>query len=181
MEKAKNCLLLDLDGTVRESVSGVIFINQPTDQRVIDGAAEAAIAWQRQGWAIYGVTNQKGVLAEHKTLESMIAEQRRTIELMPCIDAIFACPDEGNTCYFITLKEQIAVQRMGLNAVWQGLFRKPNAGMLMAAVNYHAYWFNPDYQAVMVGDRPEDKQAAENAGVRFLSAEDWRAGIWPEL
>ena len=44
-------LLLDLDGTVRESASGAKFINKPDDQVLIDGALKAIRAYQSAGWA----------------------------------------------------------------------------------------------------------------------------------
>ena len=176
MAEVHHLLLLDLDGTVRESASGDKFINEPTDQRLIDGAAEAAHMWHKNGYSLYGVTNQKGVLCGHKSLENMIAEQQRTIQLLPWMKVIYACPDDGETCYFVTEKEADTIQDSGLNALWKGQFRKPGPGMLMAGIHLHTKLFEGALRGVMVGDRPEDRQAAERASIPFLSAEDWRAG-----
>lgn len=181
MTALKNCLLIDLDGTVREPLSGAKFINEPTDQRLIEGVPETVFNWHKRGWVLYGVTNQKGVLCGHKSIDSMIAEQRRTMELLPWIQIVFACPDEGRSCYRITKKSVDSIHQLELNACWQGRFRKPEPGMLMAAVHEHADPSDEALKTVMVGDRPEDKQAAERALIPFLSAEDWRAGKWLEL
>jgi D-glycero-D-manno-heptose 1,7-bisphosphate phosphatase len=52
-----------------------------------------------------------------------------------------------------------------------GQFRKPNPGMLKLA----AYLHSAD-ECLMIGDRPEDEQAAAAAGIKFLSADVWAGG-----
>lgn len=58
-------------------------------------------------------------------------------------------------------------------AQWAGLFRKPNPGMIYAALLNHGNGNQPN-EYLLVGDRPEDEQAAAAAGVRFMWAEQWR-------
>ena len=53
-------LLLDLDNTVRETISGATFINDPFDQRLILGAAETIARYKSQFWQIIGISNQGG-------------------------------------------------------------------------------------------------------------------------
>lgn len=45
-------LLIDLDGTIRETISGKLFISEPSDQKLIDGASAALRYCVSQGWAI---------------------------------------------------------------------------------------------------------------------------------
>jgi D-glycero-D-manno-heptose 1,7-bisphosphate phosphatase len=56
---------VDLDGTIRETASGKTFINEPTDQKAIEGTQEA-IEYLSEKFTIIGVTNQGGVAAGHK-------------------------------------------------------------------------------------------------------------------
>jgi D-glycero-D-manno-heptose 1,7-bisphosphate phosphatase len=54
-------LFLDLDGTIRETKSGAKFINDPYDQKAIDGANTACDQYHKKGWNLIGITNQGGV------------------------------------------------------------------------------------------------------------------------
>jgi phosphoglycolate phosphatase-like HAD superfamily hydrolase len=49
-------------------------------------------------------------------------------------------------------------------------FRKPNPGMIFAALRAFA---KEPTDILMVGDREEDKLAAKNAGINFLDAHIW--------
>lgn len=55
---------------------------------------------------------------------------------------------------------------------WQQSWRKPNAGMLLQAMEDDHV--SPE-QTLMIGDREEDSLAAERAGVRFLHINDFIA------
>lgn len=158
--------LCDLDGSLRESASGSKFINAPYDQQPIAGALEAL---EEVKQPCIGCTNQRGVKQGYKTLDSAIEEQQRTLELFPKLQTILFCPDEGETCW--------AVKR---DKVWQisedylhltGEFRKPGVGMLLVALNLAKA--EPAYSK-MIGDRPEDEQAAQAASVPFQWAHEFR-------
>lgn len=47
---AVKLLVLDCDGTIRQTRSGLIFINDPTDQQPINGAKEAIHKAFNDGW-----------------------------------------------------------------------------------------------------------------------------------
>ena len=56
--------------------------------------------------------------------------------------------------------------------------RKPNPGMLITAmVRFQSY----PYQTLYVGDRPEDEQAAKNAGVDFMWAWEFFESNFPTM
>lgn len=163
-------LLLDLDGTLREPKSGAKFINNPLDQKPIDKAFDMCTNYQELGWFLIGVSNQGGVAAGHKSLESAIAESQETLRLFPQLLFIYFCPDyEGLHCYKVTREEVSPIFQESANEF--GSFRKPGAGMPIMAIRYYL----PE-EILMVGDRPEDEQAARNARIHFNWAEDWRNG-----
>lgn len=163
-------LFVDCDRTIRKPKSGAKFINSPTDQEAIPGAIKAIENAQNKGFLIIGITNQPGVAAGHKSLENCIKEQQYTLELFPQIEAIYFCPDfEGKLCYLVRRNscEQRYKWRDDIN------FRKPGDGMIFRAfIDYNG----GDYyeEAWMIGDRPEDEQAATSAGISFMDADIWR-------
>lgn len=166
-------LLPDLDGTLRETKSGLTFINKPDDQRLILGVKEAIANYQ--DWLIIGVTNQGGVGSGHKTLEDATKEQQLTLELLPQMACILFCPDmRGETCWMVP-----RAKPPKLISNKRGNFRKPGDGMLQ----YAQYWAlnhsekkdeNEIEEILMIGDREEDRQAAQTANIKFIWAEDWR-------
>lgn len=174
-------LFLDLDGTVREPASGAKFINEPSDQRLIEGVREA-IAHYRE-WTIIGITNQAGVAAGHKSLEIAILEQQITLDLVPQMLAIYFCPDfEGQTCWRISRNGDRREYGVGSQNLPKDdgppplfNFRKPGAGMVMQAI-HDIYSYIPSARGNywFVGDRDEDAQCAEAANINFVWADIWR-------
>jgi D-glycero-D-manno-heptose 1,7-bisphosphate phosphatase len=61
-------LLIDMDGTLREPLSGQQYFQHPKDQRIIEGA-DIAIRAYKDDWIIAGITNQGGVGAGHKSMQ----------------------------------------------------------------------------------------------------------------
>lgn len=176
-------LFLDLDGTVRKTKSGKTFINDPVDQCLIDGVGEALNHYSTKGWHIVGITNQGGVAAGFKSLDSAIAEQHVTLTLCPQIKSIYFCPDmEGNQCFYVNQEGRT----VAVHEHWKkyadliGTYRKPNAGMLWLA-SQHENWesvpaatphkFSDDW---MIGDRQEDFECAKAAGINFMWADVWQ-------
>ena len=159
-------LILDLDGTVREPLSDNKFIQHPRDQQIIKGASSAISYFASSGWKIVGVTNQAGVASGKKSLQSCIKEQQYTLHLLPQIDEIYFCPDfEGRKCFCVNRSEVYNYSKHQES----GKFRKPDPGMLNLAIEMH----KPD-KVLMIGDRPEDREAAKAAGIKFQHAESWR-------
>ena len=169
MKKIK-ALLLDLDGTIRRPTNGR-FIEDPNDQEPIEGAIKTMEIYHQEGWIVIGCSNQGGVAAGHKSLKSAIEEQRKTLEIFPLLSYIYFCPDfEGNLCYGVSRENENIDLIHEIRKEFLGQFRKPNCGMISAALKS----FKNLSKALMVGDRSEDEEAAKNAGIHFLSADIWR-------
>lgn len=166
--------IFDKDGTLIKPRSGQTFVQSPDDQELLPGVKEQIEAMAKDGWEFAIASNQGGVAAGHKTLESAIAEMRFCMELLPIYEAWF-CPDfDGRECYMLAGGE-VNPSHQSLPEQ-SGLFRKPNPGMLKAAISFWMPWSDPltSDQIIMVGDRPEDEQAAASAGVGFIWADQWR-------
>jgi len=159
-------IFFDLDGTLRETISGKTFINEPHDQRAIEGTQKALSYYQKKGFVMIGITNQGGVAAGHKSLQSAIEEQRITLELFPELSKIFFCPNyDGESCYQVSRdNEPLLMKTLDL----MNSCRKPGAGMIELAIKGFSDLEIAD--CWMVGDRPEDQKCAEAAGVKFVWA-----------
>lgn len=169
-------LLVDCDGTIRESASGNKFIQYPKDQQIIDGAGSALAYYQNQGWTIVGISNQGGVQAGHKSVKDCLEEQQYTLELCPQIAAIIFCPDyEGETIVDIVRPMALAFNpdfdHKQTHEQLKGTYRKPNPGMLLLAMA----WLGVDKaDCLYVGDMQDDQSAAAAAGINFRWASYWR-------
>lgn len=159
-------LLVDLDGTIREPLSGGPYFQHPQDQRIIEGA-DVALSRYGDDWLIIGITNQGGVAAGHKSIQQCIQEQQYTLKLLPKLHEIYFCPDfEGRKCFRVTRHNAHSHSQTR----WFRQYRKPHPGMLKLAIVRHNQL--PE-NCLYVGDRPEDEIAAERAGVPFEWAWDW--------
>ena len=168
MDKFK-ALLLDLDGTIRRSKSKSEFIADPNDQKPIERAIETMEIYHQKGWTLIGITNQGGVDAGHKSLKSAIEEQLKTLEIFPRLSCIYFCPDfKGRECFRVRKCSCVQIDELYPDLIEQ--FRKPNPGMIFAALRAFAEY---PIDILMVGDREEDKLAAKNAGISFLDAHSW--------
>ncbi len=158
--RTMSLLLVDMDGTLREPLSGHQYFQQPKDQRIIAGV-EIAIRAYKDDWIIVGLSNQGGVAAGHKSIQECIKEQQYTLELFPQLKEIYFCPDfEGTKCFRVTHHNVHNHSK----TKWSGQYRKPRSGMLQLAMVRHKHtWQNSLY----VGDRIEDEEAAQRAGISF--------------
>ena len=161
-------LLLDLDGTLREPLSGKPYFQHPQDQQLVTGA-DLAIRSYPADWTIVGITNQGGVAAGYKSMQQCIQEQQYTLQLIPQLKEIYFCPDfEGRKCFRVTRHN---AHNHSLTK-WFRQYRKPNPGMLKLAMVRHNQL--PE-NCLYVGDRPEDEQAAQRAGIAFQWTWAWIA------
>lgn len=159
-------LCLDLDGTVRQGKDDELgkFVNGPEDVRVFPEAVEMMRRWKNGKGRIIAVSNQGGVALGLVSADDVYDAMNETyIQCDGLFDMICVCthhPDaprpENARCWC----------------------RKPRPGLIIDAVSQMAQIFGeryPPYMALMVGDRPEDEQCAEMAGIDFLWAKEWRA------
>ena len=158
----KPALCLDFDGTIRHSKTGK-FINHPDDIILFPDVEEKIWDYRNNGYLIFGFTNQGGVAFGYKTVDDVKKENQRTIDLFSkdpfhIVQASFAHEKGRET-----------------NFKYRSLLRKPNYGMLVVCeVKAQELGFNVDWDnSVFVGDRDDDKFCAKNAGIEFISADDF--------
>jgi D-glycero-D-manno-heptose 1,7-bisphosphate phosphatase len=166
VERTVRALVLDLDGTVRRSKRGPdAFIEGPDDVELFPGAEAAIHAYRRAtGALVLGFTNQGGVAHGYKTPLDHEAELRRTFELFE--DSPFLAVESSFS--------MLGGKTPGYGV--RSLLRKPYYGML-AVLEWrlrteHALAVRWD-ESLVVGDRPEDQEAARAAGVPFGWAHDF--------
>lgn len=173
-------LICDKDFTLIFPASGNKFVQHPHDQILLPGVEETIARYHADGWTIAIASNQGGCEAidpatgkPYKTIEDAIEEMAVCLELLPQIKMALFCPDfEGQKCWTVSLNSYGL-----LGATWMKYapFRKPNPGMIYAAWNYCGGfdWEAEKSKILFVGDRDEDRLAAEAAEVKFLWAEGW--------
>lgn len=158
-------LFLDLDGTVRHGLSELgRFVNSPEDVVVFPEAVERMREWKAAGGRIVAVTNQGGIALGHLSVEDCHGALMRTIELAEGLfDGVTMCthhPDaadpEAASCWC----------------------RKPLPGLVFEGIRvltekHHDEWY-PRRLARFVGDRAEDEECAQRAGLEFVWADQWR-------
>lgn len=192
--------ILDKDGTLTDPASGEKFVQHPQDQVLLPGVKEAVEKLVADGYTLVIASNQGGVAAGHKSLDDAISEMYYCLSLLPEISHAFFCPDfEGKNLWSCPKLSQIYVKDTSNGTTYfqvgadglpmmpeatlvsenknftyhqlRGRFRKPGPGMLLSA----QIWAGAT-DCRMIGDRPEDSQAAEAAGIPFLDAAKWRTG-----
>lgn len=159
-------LWLDLDGTVRHGFDQIgRFVNNATDVTVFPEVPALLKKYKRLGWRIVAISNQGGLALGHMSMNDCVMAMVETQK--QCLNAF----DKIAWCRHHPLAKdpEFAV-------CW---CRKPRIGMLVdcglaMARQYDEYY--PPHLGLFVGDRAEDAECAANAALRFMSANDWRAG-----
>jgi histidinol phosphatase-like enzyme len=179
--------IFDKDGTLVDSTAASGFINQPDQQIIRPGSLEIVKNYLDNDYILCVASNQGGVEKNHKSLQTAIDEMLYCNNLYvealghPVFERFYFCPDfDGNICYLgepggymkdaqnwkcqpFNVADSVAATSISA----KGRFRKPNSGMLEMAIYYYTqstnYGIDPNYKledVVMIGDRPEDEQAA---------------------
>ena len=164
--RVSKLIVLDLDGTVRKSKSGK-FIDGPDDVELLPGVAEVLIEYYNAGYAVFGWTNQGGVSHGFKDFDLPGKENKKTLELI-------------NGQVGVDVFSDIITSYMdpkGKGDFGRKTFlRKPGIGGF-AAIEYlmvNKYGLIPDWaNSWFVGDRPEDEESAQLAGLSFIWAHDF--------
>jgi D-glycero-D-manno-heptose 1,7-bisphosphate phosphatase len=155
-------LVLDLDGTIRLSKSGD-FINGPGDVALFGDVEAKLWEYREKGFIICGVSNQGGVAFGYKLPFDAEAE-------LDAMLALFSRPP------FHIIKQAYHHPK-GTVHPWnyRSLLRKPDIGMLvLCEIDAWEAHIVIDWDAsLMVGDRQEDRECAERAGITFQDANDF--------
>lgn len=171
----KACIL-DKDGTLVTPKSGEAFVQSPEDQVLLPGVADAIAQLKSEGFVLAIASNQGGVASGKKTLKSALDEMIFAMELTGIDLAMIAHSYENNgdgEAVFIDRLDSGKYRKsMVIDAELR--FRKPNPGMIKFLSSFMLRESTDALDLVIfVGDRPEDKGAAEAADVVFFWADDW--------
>lgn len=155
--KVKPALCLDFDGTIRRSKSGATFIRNFQDIELMPDIEKIIWRYRNMGYLILGISNQGGVAHGFKLPMEIEAE----------MDATFKLFDKNpfHICKFCYHDGKGKIEPYN----HRSLLRKPNIGMLavMEVEAYNAGYVIDWDKSIFVGDRPEDEQCANNAGISF--------------
>ena len=170
----KKLAIFDKDGTLTTPKSGERFVQFPEDQVLLPGVLEGIQQLRTAGWEIAIASNQGGVAAGYKTLDEAILEVVFACRIAGVQTAVIAHSyEESGVGEFVSVHCDDATHEAKVLISVTQRFRKPNPGMIRwLARKFGAS--HEDLQVIFVGDRAEDEQAAANAGVEFIWAEDWR-------
>jgi len=143
-------LFVDLDNTVRETITGRVHPCWPEDQVLLPGVKERLADYQARGYAVVGVTNQGGVAFGTLSEADVRAINRRLEEeLAPGLfDLILYCPHHPYGYLRPYAKDAPC--------------RKPSPGMAHEARDRLGLDLGA---SLMVGDMEVDRLFAENAGI----------------
>jgi len=159
-------LYLDLDGTVRHGFDELgRFVNGPEDVHVFPEVPELLESYKAHGWKIMAISNQGGIALGYMSLRTCMA----------------AMVETQNQCKWLFDKIVFCVhhpraEEPEMAVCW---CRKPKPGMVIEgalSLSDKTGEIYPPHLSLLVGDRPEDEQCAENAGLRFMHAQEWRKG-----
>jgi len=164
-------LLIDKDQTlICSKIGREAYIQSPWDQIPIPGINEKLNRYSADGWKIAIISNQAGIEKGYKSLSDTFLEFRYCLELFPQIEEAYFCPNfSGSECWQVWADCK-GDHRMLCEDKDRELnqFRKPNPGMLKLAIANHGA-----DEALYVGDRDVDEQAAAAAGIPFIWANDF--------
>jgi D-glycero-D-manno-heptose 1,7-bisphosphate phosphatase len=155
----RKALLVDLDGTVRETKTGRPHPIKPWDQRVKAGVKEKLTEYKAGGYVVVGVTNQGGVAYNLLTEEDVKAANTHLANrLLPDLfDLILYCPYHP--------RGRVEAYRKDADC------RKPRPGMAFEARDRLGLTLT---DSIMVGDMDTDQEFARNAGIgRFYWAAEF--------
>ena len=165
IEKRVPVLYCDLDGTVREGKDDSLgrFVNGPEDVVVFPEAIAQIRRWKQNGGRVVAVSNQGGValgLVSFDKVAAAMMETQRQCEGM--FDRIAWCVHHPRA------------DDPDMARCW---CRKPSPGLVIESALGMARQFDemyPPQLGLFVGDRLEDQQCADRAGLDFKWAGEWR-------
>lgn len=150
-------VIFDVDGTLVTTKSGATFRKTADDWQWIPGRLETCKSLV--GVSIALATNQGGVAFGYLDEAAMNWELAKTANAIAPYVPCFRCYTHPEASLAFYREEDTR--------------RKPGPGMILEAQEH--FRVGPIH-TLMVGDRPEDEQAAQNAGVAFMWADEFFSG-----
>jgi HAD superfamily hydrolase (TIGR01662 family) len=141
-------LLLDVDGTLRRTLSGEIYPRHADDLELIPGRRETLARWVDAGYRIFFVSNQSGIASGQLARAAAEAAFFRTAELLQLpVNEVAYCPHPAFPvgCYC----------------------RKPMPGLGVYLMQRHRL---SREHLVVVGDMSSDAEFAAGLGARYFDA-----------
>ena len=124
-------LFVDIDSTTVRSIDGSPFTPQsnPTEVEFIPTVANVIA---KDYLDVIGVSNQT-IGAGNRTFEGVVAEMQMILSISPQLDYIYMCPDlDGQELWCI---DRRGIERRDqFHPSLKGQFRKPNPGIIQAAI-----------------------------------------------
>ncbi len=158
--RVQPALCLDFDGTIRHSKEGT-FINKVEDILLYPDVEPKLWEYRNLGFLILGITNQGGVAFGYKSMEQMQAE----------LDATLALFTQNP---FDAVQVSLSHPKGTVPPLNQrSLLRKPDIGMLAVSEvqMFHRGVMIDWDRSIFVGDRPEDEECAQRAGIHFIHSD----------
>lgn len=159
-------LYLDIDGTVRKGKDELgRFVNTAEDVQVFDEVPELLYKYKELGYRIVGISNQGGIALGYMSMETCARAMLETQKQSGlAFDKIAWCahhPDASDP---------------EMARCW---CRKPKPGLIiesaLSLAELHGEIY-PPHMGLFVGDMDSDRLCAENAGLNFMNAAEWREG-----
>lgn len=143
-------ILLDYDGTLRDTISGEKWPSSPDDIKILEKRKEVLYAYLEHGYRLLGVSNQSGIAKGTPTEKQAIACFEKTNLLLGVDIEYTYCPHRVPpiSCYC----------------------RKPMPGL--AVQFFHKYKLDPR-KCIMVGDMTSDKTFAKRSHMEFVHADEF--------
>lgn len=143
-------LILDFDGTLRETISGAKYCTDASDIRILPGRTELLKKYRKSGYVLLGVSNQSGVAKGELTAQKARELFDVTCQMLGVKIETRFCPHNPApiSCYC----------------------RKPIAGLGVEAIFNHK--LNPA-ECIFVGDMTTDRTFAERCGFKFVLASEF--------
>jgi HAD superfamily hydrolase (TIGR01662 family) len=150
-------LLLDVDGTLRRTVSGEFYPRDPHDLEILPDRTEVLSRWVEAGYKLFFLSNQSGIAAGRVAHDAVQSAMLRTAELLGVpITEIVYCPHPSKPV---------------------GCFcRKPMPGLGVYLMQRHQL---SREHLVMVGDMDSDAECAAAIGATYFDAEEFFSSNGP--
>ena len=150
-EYKNKAILVDYDGTLRESTGEQNYPIELSDIKMLPNRSETLKAWQKKGYLILGASNQSGIARG-------VPEAK-----------IIACFEETNKRLGIQIDYLYCPHRIPPVSCY---CRKPHCGM--GAYFIEKYKLNPA-ECIMVGDMTTDETFAKRCGFQYQHADQFFA------